>query len=480
MYHYTSNSLVQTKVNFDRSRCYPLTLKPPKNHFTRSPVSPASPSPTAAHVVPKSIPGSPSLLPTTALSTTNDATFTEIMAQSTHIHICSLPHLEESLERQWTQWVHDPTTAYITITYDKSFDLNIVLEHIDKLAFRKSLRLWILSGRICIKMSSLVHDTCTTQFSQAVEDALKKLAASFGSEKHELFSTSPAIYRVAIGAKQPDNSWKPNKSPLKDGPWIVVKTGYSESKQALLVDAEWWAEHAYNLKLIVLIDIQRKTTKGVSSITGITFEFLFNVTGRISAMEEASMIAAEQRDEEEEGEGGEEEEEEEEDGEGDEEEDEEEEDGKEDEEEDGEGEERDEMEGEQDDEEGGEQNEEVEGEEDEDKPIFKTVGIYTVPGTGSVTQDLDLYTSWFYGFDEYRPDWLPLDYDRFTVPASELETLRDSVVEAHTVWNSGVYQRPQSKKRRSPNDRGIYHESVFDPSQGHMIGSSGRKSKRAR
>ncbi|KAK7459457.1 hypothetical protein VKT23_009438 [Stygiomarasmius scandens] len=193
--YYIYNNLVHTEptkpvydTGYDKGGSYPLTLNPLKklSISTRSRVLPASSSQTATHDILKSTPSSLTM----ALSTAKDATLVEIMARSTPIHIYSLLHLEESLRRQWER--HDSTMVHISLMYDKPLDLQVVLKHIDKLPFQRSLRLWIVSGHIFIKMALSVHDTCTTHFRRIIEDTLRGVASGFGGEDHNLFSLCSA------------------------------------------------------------------------------------------------------------------------------------------------------------------------------------------------------------------------------------------------------------------------------------------------
>ncbi|KAK7448100.1 hypothetical protein VKT23_013858 [Stygiomarasmius scandens] len=246
---YASNTCASTRPIYDGSHSYPLTLYPSPTKFssTKPPTSFITPSPasfpqTVTHDISKSMPGSLSTVASPTVPASSSAfNLAELIAESIHVHIHSLDQLKAALQEQ----LHRPTSDWAWITYDDSLVKDHIVDQINKLDFRRSLRLWIISDHIFVKaMVSKAHEACITEFNKCLEDALRNLARVYNHHDHNLVSFGTASYRVANNEKQPDNCWCPLKRHSSEGPWVVLEVGYSQSTSSLRRNAEWWITYS--------------------------------------------------------------------------------------------------------------------------------------------------------------------------------------------------------------------------------------------
>ncbi|KAK7452212.1 hypothetical protein VKT23_012317 [Stygiomarasmius scandens] len=410
--HYTSNTCASTRPIYDRNQSYPLILypSPTKNSSTKSSTSSITPSPgsvpqTVTHDISKPKPGYLSMAPSPTVPATSSL-LAELTAESIHVHIHSLDELEATLVEQ----LHQPTSdwPWTRITYDKG--LKDIVDHLDKQTFRRSLRLWIVSGYIFIKaMVSKAHEVCVQEFKKSLEDALRSMASVHNHHDHDLVSFGTTSYVDEDNEKQLDGCWCPLKQSDSEGPWIVLEVGYSQSTSSLKQNAEWWITHSDHIHLLILADIHTQKREAKTVVKSIDFRFLV-----------PAPPADEDRAKDQIGTEG---------------------------------------------EDGDESKDEDENEFVAGPRTYITTQFISIPGEGPVTENLRLHASWIYGknFSKGRPDWLPLSVGFFGIPASALERLRNFVV-AGNARDTGDRTVLKRRSRPLPTDD-IEYDLPVDQSQ---------------
>ncbi|THU75643.1 hypothetical protein K435DRAFT_233501 [Dendrothele bispora CBS 962.96] len=124
-------------------------------------------------------------------------------------------------------------------------DVKALITEIDRLSFRRSIRLTTLPRKVIAKLlSSGVHEVVESGFELAL---YRHIAAQTTETEDHLINTGCSVFvaeRPTVGEirKEPALSYRPFHARA-EGPWVVVEVGYSQTLASLKRDASWWAVH---------------------------------------------------------------------------------------------------------------------------------------------------------------------------------------------------------------------------------------------